>query len=161
MKKRIFLLAGVVAMPFSFTACSDDDADTSKPMIQLHEPEDGDSLKIGDDIHFEADFSDNEELGSYLVEIHNNFDGHGHKLKSASSTDTEPFSFKKSYDLNGLRNSHVHHHDIAISENATPGEYHFVVYCTDAAGNQSMIVRDIILSSDAGSHQHEHDDDDE
>ncbi len=153
MKKSFFLLAASLVMGYSFSACSDDDADTTKPEIQLHEPENGDSLLIGANVHFEADFSDNEALGSYLVEIHNNFDGHGH---SASTRADEPFSFKKSYDLGGLRNSHVHHHDIVIPENATLGAYHLVVYCTDAAGNQSLVARDIVLSHDAAEHEHEH-----
>lgn len=154
MKKKIFFLA-VVSMSLLFSACSNDDADTTKPEILLHEPEDGDSLLIGEDIHFEADFSDNEKLGSYLVEIHNNFDGHGHKVKTTLPSEEEAFTFKKSYDLKGLRNSHVHHHDIVIPENATPGAYHLVVYCTDAAGNQSLVARDIILSHDVLSHEHE------
>ena len=154
MKKSFFLLAISLVTGYLFSACSDDDADTTKPEIQLHEPENGDSLLIGANVHFEADFSDNETLGSYLVEIHNNFDGHDHKT-SATRADGEAFSFKKSYDLGGLRNSHVHHHDIVIPDNATPGAYHLVVYCTDAAGNQSLVARDIVLSHEATSHEHE------
>lgn len=162
MKKNIFFYVLSVVLCFSFYACSEDDADTTKPVIMLDEPEDGDSLRIGESVHFEADFSDDEALGSYLIEIHNNFDGHNHKVSSSQtrSEETVPFSLKKSYDLSNLRNTHVHHHDIVIPENTTPGAYHLVVYCTDAAGNQSMVARDIILSLDAESHHHhDHDDD--
>lgn len=163
MKKNIFFYVLSVVLCFSFYACSEDDADTTKPVIMLDEPEDGDSLRIGESVHFEADFSDDEALGSYLIEIHNNFDGHNHKVSSSQtrSEETVPFSLKKSYDLSNLRNTHVHHHDIVIPENATPGAYHLVVYCTDAAGNQSMVARDIILSLDAESHHHHHDGDDD
>ncbi|MBQ6561284.1 MAG: DUF4625 domain-containing protein [Paludibacteraceae bacterium] len=149
-------------MCVSFSACDEDEADTTKPVITLDEPEDGDSLRIGESFHFECDFSDDEALGSYLIEIHNNFDGHGHKISSSQTRgeDTEAFYFKKSYDISNLRNTHVHHHDIVIPENATPGAYHLIVYCTDAAGNQAMVARDIILSHDAESHHHhDHDDD--
>ncbi|MBQ8020000.1 MAG: DUF4625 domain-containing protein [Paludibacteraceae bacterium] len=149
-------------MCVSFSACDEEDADTTKPVITLDEPEDGDSLRIGESVHFECDFSDDEALGSYLIEIHNNFDGHGHKISSSQTRgeDTEAFYFKKSYDISNLRNTHVHHHDIVIPENATPGAYHLIVYCTDAAGNQAMVARDIILSHDAESHHHhDHDDD--
>lgn len=162
MKKNIFFYVLSVVLCFSFYACSEDDADTTKPVIMLDEPEDGDSLRIGESVHFEADFSDDEALGSYLIEIHNNFDGHGHKISSSQTRgeDTEAFYFKKSYDISNLRNTHVHHHDIVIPENATPGAYHLIVYCTDAAGNQAMVARDIILSHDAESHHHhDHDDD--
>lgn len=156
MGKNILFFVLSAIMCVSFSACDEEDADTTKPVITLDEPEDDESLRIGESVHFECDFSDDVALGSYLIEIHNNFDGHGHKTRA---DETVPFSIKKSYDLNNLRNTHVHHHDIVISDNATPGAYHLVVYCTDAAGNQSMVARDIILSHDAESHDHDHDDD--
>ncbi len=162
MGKNILFFVLSAIMCVSFSACDEDEADTTKPVITLDEPEDGDSLRIGESVHFECDFSDNEALGSYLIEIHNNFDGHGHKISSSQTRgeDTEAFYFKKSYDISNLRNTHVHHHDIMIPENATPGAYHLIVYCTDAAGNQAMVARDIILSHDAESHHHhDHDDD--
>lgn len=166
MGKNILFFVLSAIMCVSFSACDEDEADTTKPVITLDEPEDGDSLRIGESVHFECDFSDDEALGSYLIEIHNNFDGHGHKISSSQTRgeDTEAFYFKKSYDISNLRNTHVHHHDIVIPENATPGAYHLIVYCTDAAGNQSMVARDIILSHDAESHHHhdhDHDDDHE
>lgn len=163
MGKNILFFVLSAIMCVSFSACDEDEADTTKPVITLDEPEDGDSLRIGESVHFECDFSDDEALGSYLIEIHNNFDGHGHKISSSQTRgeDTEAFYFKKSYDISNLRNTHVHHHDIVIPENATPGAYHLVVYCTDAAGNQSMVARDIILSLDAESHHHHHDGDDD
>ncbi len=156
MGKNILFFVLSAIMCVSFSACDEDEADTTKPVITLDEPEDGDSLRIGESVHFECDFSDDEALGSYLIEIHNNFDGHGHKISSSQTRgeDTEAFYFKKSYDISNLRNTHVHHHDIVIPENATPGAYHLIVYCTDAAGNQAMVARDIILSHDAESHHH-------
>lgn len=57
--------------------------------------------------------------------------------------------------------SHVHHHDVVIPENALEGNYHLVVYCTDAAGNQSLVAREIVLYHDADEHHHHDDDDDE
>lgn len=164
MGKNILFFVLSAIMCVSFSACDEDEADTTKPVITLDEPEDGDSLRIGESVHFECDFSDDEALGSYLIEIHNNFDGHGHKISSSQTRgeDTEAFYFKKSYDIINLRNTHVHHHDIVIPENATPGAYHLIVYCTDAAGNQAMVARDIILSHDAESHHHhDHDHDHE
>lgn len=160
MKKYYILSIFAIALSFIFTACGndDDDVDTTAPVIELDEPEDGDELLIGSSIHFECDFSDNKMLGSYMIEIHNNFDGHTHKV-TTRATNEEPFFIKKTYDLSGLRNKHEHHHDIVIPENATPGNYHLVVYCTDAAGNQSLVARDIILSHDADEHEHEHDHD--
>ena len=158
MKKFLYLVIALTCT-FSFAACGDDDvADTTLPVIDLDEPEDGDELLIGAEVHFECDFSDNEMLGSYMIEIHSNFDGHTHKSPTRAG---ESFFFKKSYELTGLRNAHIHHHDIVIPENAAEGHYHLVVYCTDAAGNQSLVAREIIFSHDAEEHHHHHDGDDD
>lgn len=156
--KKIYTLS-LLAFAFSLilTACDSNDADTTRPVIVLDEPEDGAELLIGAGLHFECDFSDDVMLGSYMIEIHSNFDGHSHKAPSRAAD--EPFFCKQSYDLSGLRNTHVHHHDVVIPANATPGTYHLVVYCTDAAGNQTFVAREVALSHDAEEHHH-HDGDD-
>ena len=160
--KKYYILSAITSVfvfILALTSCSKDDVDTTAPVIELDEPEDGDELLIGTGIHFECDFSDDVMLGSYMIEIHSNFDGHSHKVSSRAGE--EPFFIKKSYDLSGLRNTHVHHHDVVIPENATPGNYHLVVYCTDAAGNQSLVAREIVLSHDAEEHHHHDGDDDD
>lgn len=139
----------------SLTACSDDSADTTLPVIVLHEPEDGEALKIGNAIHFECDFSDDVMLGSYKIEIHSNTDGHSHKAAATRGAGEVPFTGMWSYDLSGLRNAPVHHHDIIIPENAAEGRYHLMVYCTDAAGNQALVARNVVLSHDAEEHRHD------
>lgn len=154
--KKYFLYSVISLGVCSFvSSCNDDDGvDTVKPVIELDEPEDGDELRIGSAIHFECDFSENVKLGSYMVEIHNNFDGHGHKAPVTRTSDAEhPLYLKQSFDLSGLRNAHVHHHDIFIPENTTPGNYHLMVYCTDAAGNQSVVAREIVFSHDAPEYE--------
>lgn len=162
MKKYINLTAITSVFVFVssivLSSCNDDDVDTTAPVIELDEPEDGDELLIGAGVHFECDFKDDVMLGSYMIEIHSNFDGHSHKVQSRAGGE-EPFFFKKSYDLSGLCNSHVHHHDVVIPENAQEGNYHLVVYCTDAAGNQSLVAREIVLSHDADEHHHDDHDD--
>lgn len=152
--KNILLLALLSLLSFTLAACSDDDGDTTKPIINVLEPEEDAALLIGDEhgVHFEADFSDDVALKSYKIEIHDAMNGHTHgaaKLKES----TVNFAFNKTYELGGLRNAHIHHHDIIIPENATPGHYHLMVYVTDVAGNQSYIARDIELSHDATAHE--------
>jgi hypothetical protein len=139
----------IAVASFAFiTSCSDDDSeDTSKPVIDLHEPADGDTLFIGYDTHLEMDLSDNEKLKSYKVDIHNNFDDHGH-TKSTSAN--EAWTFTKSWDVSGLKNTHIHHHEIVIptTVNGSPiakGKYHFMIYCTDEAGNESYVVRSVVI----------------
>ena len=102
------------------------------------------------------DLSDDVMLKSYKIDVHNNFDGHSH---TRAGDGTTPFSFKKEYDLTGKREAHIHHHDIKIPATATPGKYHLMIYCTDAAGNESYVARDVVLSKTAKPHEH-HDDHD-
>jgi hypothetical protein len=143
-------------------SCKDENGDTTKPVINLIEPEDDDLLQIGDEygVHFEAEFEDNEMLASYKVDIHPNFDNHSHAVTKGEA-ETVDFNFEQSWDISGKKNTSVHHHEIIIPENATPGHYHLMVYCTDAAGNESYIARDVELSHEAGEeHEHEDEDDD-
>jgi hypothetical protein len=144
----IFLVIFSAVTFFSlFTSCQDD-GDTTKPVIDLIEPEEDAVLLIGDDVHFEMEVSDNAMLKSYKVEIHSNFDDHTH---NRATTD---FSFDKSWDLSGKKNADIHHHEIFIPENTTPGHYHLMVYCTDAAGNEAHVARDIELSHEGEEHDH-------
>jgi uncharacterized membrane protein len=155
MKNKIYIIAicCLAVYSFSFSSCDDgDNGDTTKPVINLIKPEEGDSLKIGDEhgVHFDAEFSDDEALASYKLEIHNNFDNHGHEpaaspARSASAEATVDFTFEKTYDLSGNKNKKEHHHDVKIPANATPGNYHLMVYCTDAAGNEMHVARNIVL----------------
>lgn len=164
MKTKINLLSFLLLIVFSvsmFISCSNDETgDTTSPAINLIAPTEGAILKIGSDVHFDLELSDNEMLASYKVEIHNNFDGHQHNRSmsahgSAVNEDgTEPFFFQKVWDVSGQKNTKIHHHEIIISENATPGAYHLMIYCTDAAGNESYVARNIMLSHDGEVHEH-------
>ena len=119
----ISLLATVT---FMFSSCDNDDSsDTIKPLIELHEPEEGQALEIGNEhgVHFEMDLSDDVMLKS---------------------------------DVSGQKTAHIHHHDIVIPANATAGDYHLMVYCTDAAGNESYIARNIKLSNEVEDEDHHH-----
>ena len=82
MKTKLYLpIISLLAMSvFAFISCDDSDSDTTKPVIELSEPEEGQELKIGDEhgVHFEMDLSDDVMLKSYMIEIHSNFDHHSH-----------------------------------------------------------------------------------
>lgn len=142
MKKKIYLMSVLTALSCVVSACEDDESDTEKPVISLLEPAEGDLLQVGKTIHFEMDLSDNEMLDSYKVDIHTNFDGHTH------SRATEDFTFSQSWDVSGKRNTTIHHHEIMIPADATPGKYHFMVYCTDASGNESYVAHSVTLTTE-------------
>lgn len=151
----ILPVISIFMVSFLFTACEDNnDNDTTPPTINLLEPAEGDVLKIGSDIHFELELSDNEMLGSYKVDVHSNFDGHTHSRAIKNEGETIAFSFQKSWDLSDQKNAKIHHHEIVIPENATPGKYHLMVFCTDKAGNESNIARNITLSHEGEKHEH-------
>ena len=103
------------------------------------------------------DLSDDVMLKSYKIEIHSNFDHHSHGGNSRAAQETVDFSFNRSYDVSGQKTAHIHHHDIVILANATAGDYHLMVYCTDAAGNESYIARNIKLSNEVEDEDHHHD----
>jgi len=142
------ILALSIIVSLFMTACSDSEkGDTTKPVIELLAPAEGSNLKIGNEkgIHLEMNLADNEMLASYKIDIHNNFDGHDHKAEG----ETVPFTYNNSWKVSG-KNAYIHHHEILIPANATPGNYHLMVFCVDAAGNESYAARSIVLSADGG-----------
>jgi hypothetical protein len=152
-------LTALLILFFSSCDRNDPSSDTEPPVIHLIEPEEGDVLKIGADIHFDLELSDNVMLNRYRVEIHNNFDGHSHASSPLKATGeaTVDFVFDRSWDVSGQRNADIHHHEILIPANATPGNYHLMVFCTDVAGNEAHLARNIVLSTEGGEeHEHEH-----
>ncbi|MDR0386041.1 MAG: DUF4625 domain-containing protein [Prevotellaceae bacterium] len=167
-KNKFFTVCLAATFLFTLYACENENntakGDTTKPVIDLIEPAESDILQIGDEngVHFEAEFSDDEMLASYKVDIHPNFDNHGH-ASIKSTAETVDFQYEKAWnDISGRRNASIHHHEIKIPENATPGRYHLMVYCIDAAGNEEHIAVNIELSHNAGEdHDHEHDHDDD
>lgn len=164
MKIQSYLFALAVVATASLVSCSSDNNDTQKPIVNLHAPEEGAHLEAGKSIHFDMEVSDNEMLGSYKIDIHS-AEGHSHthshgkmaKLVPMAS-ETILYNFQHQWSLAGQRNASIHHHEITIPENATPGDYHFVVYVLDAAGNQEMVARNIeIVGPGEGDHDHDHD----
>jgi len=144
--KTIYSILCLSAILCFFTNCSDDEGDTTKPQITLNSPEEGAVFKAGSAIHITFDLEDNEELGSYYIDIHANSEGHGSHSRAALNTKTKDFSIKKPGDIApGLKNEHIET-EINIPDDATPGEYHFLINCADASGNSSLVVRNIEIT---------------
>jgi hypothetical protein len=163
----LFAVIITIVSTFTFISC-EKSGDTTPPVINLIAPAEGAELMIGKDIHFEMEISDNKMLKSYKVEIHNNIeDPHDHEntAKTLSlKSGTSYFSYQNSWDVSDKKNADIHHHEIEIPEDIILGDYHFIVYCTDAAGNESHVARNIVLipnDGDDDDHDHDHDDDDD
>ena len=147
--KNIFYILSIISLMVVLNACEKDKGDTTKPVILLEAPANGDTLFIGHEVHFEVEFTDETELKSYKVDIHDNFDGHNHK---STADELEPWLFQQSWQIEaGKKNAHIHHHEIVVPETVNgleiaPGPYHFMLYCTDAAGNESWTVTDVVVA---------------
>ncbi len=142
LKKYFTLLISLLLVSALTVSCSKDDEDTKKPEIELINPQDHDEFHPGENIHFEASFSDDTELSEYKIDIHFD-DGHDHK--TVRDGDHE-WHYVHTAELSG-RNQMVHH-DISIPEDAKHGHYHFMVFCTDKAGNESFIKIDIEIEGE-------------
>lgn len=152
MKKYIIASLTIISA-ITFQSCSSDDdngsVDTEKPVIILNEPTDHEAFLPGGEIHLDADFSDNVELGAYKIEIHSAADGHEHKNGNAVG---EWFYSETNQIEAGLRNTSIHKHiDIPTEVDGVPiveGHYHLGIFLTDKAGNEQQLFIEIVVGED-------------
>lgn len=148
---RFLMISMFIATAMLTVSCSKDEdpkeeKDTTKPQINLQSPANETSFNPGDAIDFSAEFTDNVALGSYKIDIHFN-DGHDHKAVAAEGE----WSYQQSWTFAPeLTNETVSHNEIVIPEevDGVPilgGEYHFLVYCIDKAGNETFVTHEIIV----------------
>ena len=159
--KNILLILPVFIL--GFVACSDDDVDTTKPTIELIKPSDETAFHPGDKIEFVCDFADNDELASYKVDIHSNFDDHEHTTSMQMKSETEDehghaWTYENKWTFEeGLSTIQVNHQEIEIpltvphddaEEEIAEGHYHLGVYCLDVAGNENVVFIEIEIEHD-------------
>jgi hypothetical protein len=157
MKKRI-LIFSVIAV-FIFSACQQETVDLENPTIEWlswnPEPEAAmicgqmeDAvfhLKDGQQFQFEAAFKDNVALSQYKIDIHNNFDCHGHGGASAPGvsppnveSSTEDWTVLQIINLEGKEKTETI--QLQVPENVTAGNYHFQVQVIDQSGNDDPLA---------------------
>lgn len=153
MKKILFCLTAVAAL-FDMVACSSNDdvvKDTQLPTITdqgiTANPVDCQVYNRGEVIPFRYRFTDNEELGNYNIEIHNNFDHHTHGTqgKSCDPDETErnaknAFYYNQDFSIPRGSKAYDASQEILIPATVEPGDYHFVICVTDQTGNQQLRV---------------------
>lgn len=82
----------------------------------------------GDTLKLDALFTDNEGLSQYKLDIHQNFDCHGHK------DNTQDWTLLEIVDLEGPAASFKL--ALPVPANVTAGAYHFQIQVLDASGNE-------------------------
>lgn len=139
-------------LSIALTACGSDDDDNTKDMTYpvisdvgiTANPIDCQVYNRGSVIPFNYIFSDDTELGSYNIEIHNNFDHHTHSTSSADCTKDEdkkpvkPWIFNQDYQIPAGLHQYNANFDIPIPADIDPGDYHFMVRLIDRAGWQQL-----------------------
>ncbi len=124
-KSIIYILAAGLLIAAS--SCNKEDEEA--PVISVSSPQEEAKYSGGDVIQVRALLEDNEELGEYKLEIHE-AGGHTHKRGG-----DEEFEFEEIIPIEGT--SYQIETDVNIPDSAEVGEYHVLIYCTDAAGNEA------------------------
>jgi hypothetical protein len=109
-----------------------EDPDVVKPVIAVNQNKLKVSANAGDTLQISAAYSDDRELGSAKIDIHDAFDGHSHKTAS------QKFSYNEIRPLSGK--SMVVDFKIPVPSNATAGPYHVILKATDKEGNEAAFV---------------------
>ena len=84
------------------------------------------------------------ELGSFNIEIHNNFDHHTHSTSAADCPLDEkknavnPWVYNESFDIPAGQKEYASAVDIKIPDNIDTGDYHFMLRLTDKVGWQEL-----------------------
>lgn len=149
MKTRLKYIAIIFLLGF-ITACKKDETniDTEYPVIDVTSssafPIQCSTLTRGQKFTFKAKFSDNVALGSYSLDIHNNFDHHSHSTEvsdcamDAKKTPIKPFLFINTFQIPSGTNSYEAINEITIPADIDPGDYHFLIKVTDKEGWQTL-----------------------
>lgn len=127
---------------------SDGDKDDQLPVIDMTGendfPQNCTTVYRGEDFTFQATFTDNAALGSFSIDIHNNFDHHTHSTDAedcdldAVKDAVNPFLSIEQYDLEDGLTTYQATVVITVPEDVDTGDYHFMVKLTDAEGWQAL-----------------------
>lgn len=133
-KLKIFSLLTMGSL--LFIACDkEEDEDTVAPQIlsaTINDEDHNIMVMAGDELHIEAEVSDNEELGELKIDIHDIFDGHSHKKAVVK------WSEVVTVELSG-KSEDVHRH-LTVPATTTAGPYHAIFRLIDDEGNEAEFV---------------------
>lgn len=148
--KTIKLLSLPLLLLLLTSACQKDkETDTQKPVIDLSFAEafpiNCDTLYFGQSFLLKLKLSDNVQLGSYSIEIHNNFDHHSHSTEVTHCTldpkkeAVNPYLLIGDYTIPEGLQEYETNLSVNIPAGNTSGlfdegDYHFFISLTDHEG---------------------------
>lgn len=159
MKKLLTIIASALIMS-AITSCDNDDdktIDTEKPQINASidgaSPANAATFYFGEEIPVKLLLTDNAELGSFSVNIHNNFDHHSHSTEEEGEEhhheegeeheegeDGDAFQFTQDYTIPAGSKQFLIDTKISLPAKSDDGDeyeggdYHFMITVTDKAG---------------------------
>lgn len=140
---------GLLLVNVVFIVSCDQQIDDVKPGIDLGGaaafPQQCDTIWYGEPFVFSALFSDNMELGSYSIDIHNNFDHHSHTTEvdvcgfGEEKEPVNPFQFTEEYEIPAGLTEWDPRQELTfpVSDGEgmfDAGDYHFMIRVTDHEG---------------------------
>ncbi|UII26835.1 DUF4625 domain-containing protein [Fulvivirga maritima] len=143
----LFILFATIIL---LTGCSDDEEslDTEYPVIDetfaANYPQQCSEIKKGESFTFIAHFTDNQELGSYSIDIHHNFDHHNHSTEvndcnmDPIKTPENPFLFINNFSIPEGQREYTAEMSIDVPADVDNGDYHFLIMLTDHEGWQTI-----------------------
>jgi|SRR5690606_4709388 len=147
--KHLFLAFGILSLALACSENNDGTADTEYPVIDASFtesfPQQCSVVKRGKMLVFRARFTDNVALGSFTVNVHNNFNHHSHTTEYGECADdpeektpVDPFTYNKSFDIPGAPRTYEAELEITIPDDVDPGDYHFEIRVVDQTGWQTL-----------------------
>ena len=138
----------ILSLVLVFTSCDDTVKDEELPLIDMSGnnafPQNCSTVYKGESFRFQAVFTDNVELGSYSVEMHQNFDHHTHSTSSqecemeAVKMPIKPLLYITEYSIPEGKTEYMASFDINVPADVDTGDYHFMVRLTDKSGWQTF-----------------------
>lgn len=141
MKRYLIFIATILV------ACggNDPEVDTTYPEVDMKFSEAFPAacqvLERGQTYTFKMRFTDNQELGSYSLDIHNNFNHHTHNTDETEHCDEEPiktavnaFTYIRDYAIPTGTREYMATATVSVPNDVDTGDYHLSIKLTDQAG---------------------------
>ena len=146
---KVFHYLGVLFTVIALGTSCERDIDTEKPDIDIGIPGafpvNCDTLYFGESFILKMRFIDNVELGSFSIDIHNNFDHHSHSTEVTEcnpgpvKSPVNPFTTIDDFDIPTGVKEYITDLSISIPSGNEDGlyddgDYHFYISLTDKEG---------------------------